>query len=307
MSRRGFLVAAGGAITGCCAGRGNAKGKSGPLVSFGLVTDLHSADLDPNANRHYRESVRKLGQCVADLNGRDVDFLIELGDFKDQGQTAEATLANLRAVEAVFRRFKGARYHVLGNHDMDRIPKRQALAAMENTGIPRDRSYYAFDVKGAHFVVLDATFRPDGVSYDSGNFKWTEAFVPAEELSWLERDLKATRLPTVVFCHQLLDADSDVYFVRNAAAVRRVLGQSGRVLAVFQGHYHEGRYACVEGIHYYTLNAMVMGSGPQSNAYAVAELFADGTLKVTGVPRAVSRDLRRRTREAVSASAGCSR
>jgi len=290
-TRRGFLMAAGSMITGCCAGRGSAKGKKGQRISFGLVTDLHFADQDPNANRHYRESTEKLSECVADLNSRGVDFLIELGDFKDQGRTPGETLRNLQTIETVFRQFKGARYHVLGNHDMDRISKAHVLANIENTGIPRECSYYSFDVKGMHFVVLDATFRPDGTPYDSGNFKWTEAFVPPEELSWLERDLKKSRLPTIVFIHQLLDSDQDVYFVRNAAEVRRVLEQSRRVRAVFQGHYHEGRYTCVKGIHYYTLKAMVVGSQKNHNAYAVVDVSADGSLKVTGVKRAESRTL----------------
>ncbi len=291
LSRRGFLVAAGTLATGCCTGRVSAYEKAGQRVTFGLVTDLHYADLDPNANRHYRESTEKLAECVTDMNSRSVDFLIELGDFKDQGKTADETLRNLQAIEKVFRQFKGARYHVLGNHDMDRLSKAHVLASIENTGIPRERSYYSFDVKGVHFVVLDATFRTDGTPYDSGNFKWTEAFVPPEELSWLEGDLKKTRLPTLVFIHQLLDSDQDVYFVRNAAAVRRVLEQSGRVRAVFQGHYHEGRYTRVKGIHYYTLKAMVVGSGTENNAYAVVEVAADGSLKVTGIKRAESRAL----------------
>lgn len=291
LSRRGFLAAAGGAVAGCCAGNGAAGKRRGPLVTFGMVTDLHSADLAPNAGRHYRESIAKLDACVSDMNRRGVDFLIELGDFKDLGATADATSANLHAVEAAFRKFNGARYHVLGNHDMDRIAKAQALATIENTGIPRDRSYYSYDVNGAHFIVLDATFRPDGTPYDSGNFKWTESFVPPAELAWLERDLTRTRLPSIVFIHQLLDGDQDAYFVKNAAAVRRVLEQSGRVHAVFQGHYHEGKYANVRGIHYYTLKAMVMGSGPQNNAYATADVYPDGSVKVTGFQRAESRVL----------------
>lgn len=291
LSRRGFLAAAGGAITGCCAGKGTAGKTVRPLVTFGMVTDLHSADLEPNANRYYRESVAKLNACVSDMNRRGVDFLIELGDFKDLGATADATLANLHAIEAVFRKFNGARYHVLGNHDMDRIPKAVTLANITNTGIASGKSYYSYDVKGVHFVVLDATFRPDGTPYDSGNFKWTESLVPPAELAWLESDLKKTRLPSVVFIHQLLDGDRDAYFVKNAAAVRRVLEQSGRVHTVFQGHYHEGKYARVQGIHYYTLNAMVMGSGPQNSAYAIADVYPDGSVKVTGVQRAASRVL----------------
>jgi len=290
-SRREFLVAAGGALVGLRAGAARGAEAEKPVVTFGLVTDCHYAELDPSAQRYYRESAAKLTECVAHMNSRGVDFLVELGDFKDQGATAEETLGFLRSIEAVFRQFKGARYHVLGNHDTDRISKGQFLENIENTGIPSSLSYYAFDKNGVHFVVLDANFKADGSPYDKGNFDWRAAHVPPEQLAWLERDLDNAQRPTVVFIHQLLDADQGDVVVRNASAVRRVLERSGKVRAVFQGHHHEGRYTLSQGIHYYTLKALIMGSGAQNNAYAVAEVYADGSLKVTGLRRAETRRL----------------
>lgn len=290
-SRREFLVTASSAIAGLCASAAKGAEAAAPVVSFGLVTDCHYADLEPSGARYYRDSAAKLTECVAYMNSRGVDFLVELGDFKDQGKTAEATLGFLRSIESVFRQFKGARYHVLGNHDMDRISKGQFLENIENTGIPRPRSFYSFDKNKVHFVVLDANFRADGSPYDKGNFDWRAAHVPPEQLAWLESDLAETRYPTIVFIHQLLDADQGDIVVRNAAAVRGALERSGKVRAVFQGHHHEGRYTLLHGIHYYTLKALITGSGIRNNAYAVAEVYADGSLKVTGLKKAESRRL----------------
>ena len=42
----------------------------------------------------------------------------------------------------------------------------------------------------------------------------------------------------------------------------KILHASGKVLAVFQGHHHSGSYSNIAGIHYYTLKALVEGSGP---------------------------------------------
>ncbi len=290
-SRREFLVTAGSAVAGFCAGAARGAEAETPVVTFGLVTDCHFAEMEPSGARYYRESAAKLTECVAHMNSRGVDFLVELGDFKDQGATAEATLGYLRSIETVFRQFKGARYHVLGNHDTDRISKGQFLENIENTGISRSRSFYAFDKNGVHFVVLDANFRADGSPYDKGNFDWRAAHVPPEQLAWLESDLGKTDGPAIVFIHQLLDADQGDVVVRNASAVRRALERSGKVRAVFQGHHHEGRYALLQGIHYYTLKGLIMGSGIQNNAYAVAEVYADGSLKVTGLRKAESRRL----------------
>jgi hypothetical protein len=54
-----------------------------------------------------------------------VDFLVELGDFKDEDDPSVEvnTISYLQAMEAVFGQFRGPIYHVLGNHDMDSISK----------------------------------------------------------------------------------------------------------------------------------------------------------------------------------------
>jgi alkaline phosphatase len=70
----------------------------------------------------------------------------------------------------------------------------------------------------------------------------------------------------IVFVHQQLDCEGDLC-VNNAGEVRQVLKRSRKKLAVFQGHNHSGHYSRLNGIHYYTLKAMVEGSGSHNNAY----------------------------------------
>jgi hypothetical protein len=232
-----------------------------------------------------------MAECVELMNKQEVNFLIELGDFKDQDEPPlEAnTMTYLQAAEAVLQRFTGSTYHVLGNHDMDSISKAQFLANVENTGIAPDASYYGFDVNGLHFVVLDANFSSDGTAYDHGNFSWTDAIVPQAELDWLRQDLASANGPVIVFVHQLLDSTGS-YYVGNAAAVRQILEASGKVLAVFQGHHHSGTYSQIRGIHYYTLKAVVEGSGPQNNAYAIVEVHPDRSITVSAYRQAVRRE-----------------
>jgi len=290
--RRRFMSVCGTAVCSLAARRARADAGGEELACFGIVADCHYAERDDKQGvRAYRESVNKLAECVAQMNLQGVGALIELGDFKDAGGTAEQTAAFLRTIEGVFSRFKGARYHVLGNHDMDRISKAQFLAAIENSGFAQARAHYAFDLGGLRAVVLDANYRADGVPYEAGNFDWRQAHVPEAELAWLRGELAVTRRPVVAFVHQRLDADEGDVYVRNAAAVRRVLEQSGRVRAVFQGHHHEGGYRAVNGIHYVTLNALVVGKGEANNAYAVVRAMRDGRLVITGFRTAPSRVL----------------
>jgi alkaline phosphatase len=71
------------------------------------------------------------------------------------------------------------------------------------------------------------------------------------------------------------------------------LEASGKVLAVFQGHHHSGDYKNITGIHYYTLKALVEGSGYDNNAYAIAEILPDGNITITGYHKAQSKQLTR--------------
>ncbi|MDT8301724.1 MAG: metallophosphoesterase [Sedimentisphaerales bacterium] len=261
-------------------------------VRFGIVTDCHYANADSLGTRFYRESLDKLSECVVLMNTERVDFLIELGDFKDQDKppVEQNTLSYLQTVEKAFKQFNGPAYHVLGNHDMDSISKMQFLKQVDNTNIESNRSYYSFNSNGLHFIVLDANYSTNGTDYDHGNFDWTDANIPSQELDWLRKDLAAAPGAVIVFIHQLLDGTGSVY-VKNAAQVRQIFNASGKVLAVFQGHHHSGSYSNIAGIHYYTLKAVVEGQGPENNSYAITEVHPDGNITVTGYRKAQSTKL----------------
>lgn len=295
VTRRDFLKTSGLAIAGLCvkvpyslADVAENKAK----LCFGIVTDAHYADRAAAGNRHYRASVTKMTECVELMNEKKVGFLVSLGDFKDQGAPASeaGTLNYLETIENTFKQFKGPRYHVLGNHDVDSISKEQFLARVENTGITGKPPYYSFDSKGLHFVVLDANYKSDGSDYDRGNFHWTDANIPPQQLDWLENDLASTTKPAIAFIHQQLDGRGH-HYVNNADRVRQVLQDNQTVLAVFQGHNHPGQYNHFENIHYYTLKAMVEGSGENNNSYAIVEVYNDYSIAVTGYRRATSKKM----------------
>lgn len=57
---------------------------------------------------------------------------------------------------------------------------------------------------------------------------------------------------------------------------------SGKVLAVFQGHSHRNDYREISGIHYCVLVAMVEGSGEENNGYSTVDLFEGGVIRISG-------------------------
>ena len=292
IDRRDFLKASVGALAGLA--RLERLGDQ-TAVRFGLVTDSHYADADPLGTRFYRESLIKMREAVATLRREGVSFLGVLGDIKDMApkESEDRTLAHLTAIEAEIQRFGGPTYHVLGNHDMDNISKPQMLAGITNTGIAKDRSYYAFTHQGLRFVTLDACYLENGQPYDHGNFDYRDTWVPAAQLDWLNGELtSSSSLPVIVLAHQRLDGEGTLH-VKNSAEVRAVLERSKKVLAVFMGHDHPGAYNHLNGIHYYTQKAVIEGSGEANNAYTIVSVDKALNITVTGYRMAVSKELPR--------------
>ena len=296
--RRSFLVSAGAfgtfsavSLCGCAFKRAGRK----PVARFGMVTDIHYADIPPDPKRHtiigrrfYRESRFKLDEAVAVFNRRDLDFAIELGDFKDFTRNRSETLACLDEIETSFSAFKGPRYHVLGNHDFDCLTEADLFSRLVNDRELMSSGHYTFMVNGITFVVLDACY-DSNLDHYSENNPWDDANVPPEELIWLEQVLRDAEGPAVVFCHQRLDPFADRrHLVRNAQAVRTVIERSRRVKAVITGHQHNGAVNEYKGIAYYSLRALVCEMGEGSNSFAETEVFADGSIAVTGWQRALS-------------------
>jgi hypothetical protein len=201
-------------------------------IAFAVGTDIHK-DIMHDADQRLRAFVDAATRAK-------VNFIIDLGDFCQPKKVNQGFLD-------IWNSFKGPRYRVLGNHDMDGgFTRPQTVAFM---GMPAQ--HYSFDLGGWHFVVLDGN-DPD-VPPRSGYASW----IGSEQLEWLKADLQATRRPTVLFSHQGLESS-----LRNGAEVRAALETINRaagwtkVVAAFCGHDHLDRYARINGIHYVTVNSM---------------------------------------------------
>ena len=312
MNRRQFLAGAATAAAVAAAKGGNASAKPAPtqcfvpVLRFGLVTDSHYAQKDTwpksgSGMRYYRDSISKMREAAATFARENVDFAIELGDMKDMGPIEETrngektkrsaesirneTLSFLDEIEGAFAGFPGPRYHVLGNHDMDSISKEDFLAHTHNHGAAKGKNYYSFEMKGFKFIVLDGCFRADRAPYCRGNFNWTKAFLPDEELEWLDAELASATTPVFVFCHQLLDGFSKIgraLLIGNCRRAGEIIEKRGNVLCVFQGHHHPGYYSFRKGIHYWTMKGMITGAYPEHNSFAVVEVSKNGDVSIRG-------------------------
>ena len=256
-------------------------------LRVGLITDLHHADKSPAGTRHYRETLGKLTEAATQFEKDKTAFVVELGDLIDAADSVETELRYLKAVNREFSAISKDRHYVLGNHCVDTLTKEEFL-----NGVEQKQSYYSFDRGDFHFVVLDACFRNDGEPYGRKNSNWNDANISAAEVEWLRADLKSTNKKSIVFAHQRLDVSTD-HGVKNCREVRKIFEESGKVLAVFQGHSHQNDLKDIGGIHYCTLVAMVEGSGAENNGYSVMEIAPDDTIRLTGFRKQANYDWRR--------------
>ena len=278
-SRRVFMVGGTLFLAGNCVGARSlfaADRKQRGKVRVGLVTDMHYADKPAGGTRHYRETLDKLAVAAEQMQADRPDLMVELGDLIDSADSLTVEKEHLRRINQEFLALPGEKHYVLGNHCVHTLRKEEFLE-----GVGQEKSYYSFDQGGFHFVVLDSCFRSDGEPYGRKNFDWKDPNIPQLELEWLQADLAETEKKTIVFAHQRLD-EAGKHSVKNAAQVRRVLEDSGKVLAVLQGHSHKNDYQQIAGIHYVVLVAMVEGSGAENNAYTTMDLFEDGSISISG-------------------------
>lgn len=289
--RRQFLQAVLAATTATALpGMACAQPPTADTFSFGVITDLHYAEISPRGKRYYADSRAKLDQAVATFAARRLPLVVELGDLIDAGPSKTADLGYLTAMRESLETFPGQHRFVLGNHCVQRFSKEEFLAGAGVAGTP---SYYSFDQGGWHFVVLDGNFRRDGTPYSQGQFHWTDSWIPDGQQEWLTADLRrAGSHPSIVLIHQNLQDSTLSCGVKNAHRVRKILEAAGNVKAVLQGHLHEGASVAIAGIPYFTFKAAVEGPGVEHNAYAIVTLGPGDRVSVEGFGRQPSQRLR---------------
>jgi len=262
---------------------------AGEPVRIALIADVHAHDTNsPNEHKVMVNWAERVSAFVNAANDWPADTVVSLGDYVNGAFVMGADLGDAARIPgildeavAALTAFDGPIHYVVGNHDVYNLSKDQLLAA---TGA--ESTYYSFDLEGVHFVILDAQF--DKNENDYGHIAWmVQGLVPTVELEWLQADLAASELPTVVFVHQPLDSDFALLAggppVFNHLAVRDVLTADGDVIAVFSGHAHDSNYSDIEGIHYFTIAAMVDHDEPTPLTWAMVTVDADaGTLVIDG-------------------------
>lgn len=211
-------------------------GNKKALLRIGICADLHQDLINDGGKR--------LQAFIAEMNQLKPDFIIQMGDFCAPNEKN-------KSIMEIWNRFKGPKYHVIGNHDIDGGFTQDQVVDFWNA----KGKYYSFDTNGYHFIVLNGNERPSG-----DQSKGYPRSVSKEQREWMEQDINATNLPVIVFCHQGIDNDLDGIKEGNLIRMQfeRVNEKARfpKVQMVFSGHHHEDYCNVYNKIHYVQINSM---------------------------------------------------
>lgn len=249
-------------------------------MRFALITDVHFgpvAHFDGKLRKLSHEAGRLSRAVVDALQAEaDLDLLINLGDVvEDENRSVDR--ARYGEFVGILEQLKVPLLHVAGNHDQVHLTEDDLRQLWRHSG----PLHYVRDVAGVRFIVLNTLETKD-----------VAVHLPEAQLTWLRGELARAESPVVVLMHHpasemLLEGNRwfskapHICRVAERRALRRILEESGKVVAVFNGHVHWNHVDVIGNIPYFTLQSLIENldddaPGRPARAYAVCDLDRHG-------------------------------
>jgi 3',5'-cyclic AMP phosphodiesterase CpdA len=245
-------------------------------VRFALISDVHFGPVAYNAGRLSKlshEAARLTRSFVDSMN--DVErpaLVINLGDvIEDQDPAADRR--NYREFLSIVHALEAPILHVAGNHDTINLSDDDLRELWEHSG----PLHYSRRIGDLSFLVLHTR-----------QIKDTAVHLSLEQLEWVEAELQRLTPPVIVLMHHpasemrltgnhWFEHAPHICRVAERRALRRLLEQSGKVAAVFNGHVHWNHFDIAGGIAYITVQSLTENldadaPGRPAAAWAVCDM-----------------------------------
>ena len=184
--------------------------------------------------------------AVEQVNRVKPDFVMSVGDLIEGYTDDEAKLlAQWKEFDALTQELDAPFFYCPGNHDVTDDKPREVYTRLHGVS---GRTYYSFDYRGCHFVVLDSTA-----------FEVQLTDLVNAQLEWLAKDLavaKDARHVFVFFHHPIYD--NEVW-----PRIRKLLDADKTT--IFTGHWHRLSYDREDGVPFYVLAATATKSAAGEN------------------------------------------
>jgi len=233
--------------------------------TFVFMTDIH---LQPEEN-----ALAGLTKAIETVNRLNPDFVITGGDLVMDVMEQKFDRADMlyHLYVKTHEKFKMPVYNTLGNHELFGIYEKSGIdpshpeygKKMFSKRI--GKTYYSFDYKGWHFMILDSI----GITVGETGKKTYRGFIDNEQMEWIKGDLAkvkkdtpiviSTHIPFITSMTQIyggsLDGNKENIVVNNSKEVLDMFKEHNLKL-VLQGHLHMLEDIYVKGIHFITGGAV---------------------------------------------------
>ena len=231
-------------------------------MKLGIFTDSHySSQKVTCGNRCNNKSLDKIKTAYAYFESQKCDLVVCLGDLIDKEASHKKEVKNLKKVASVINKSLIKTICLMGNHDAF------AFTEAEFYEILSDCKPENVKTEEKTLLFLDACYFKNGNHYLPGDTDWTDTFYPQVEA--LKERIDEAIGDVYVFLHQNIDPNiRENHRLYNSAEINDLLHESGKVKAVYQGHYHPGAESKHGDIEYFSFPAMC----ENENAYYILNI-----------------------------------
>jgi len=250
---------------------------------FAFITDIH---LEPERN-----ATEGLLAAIDTINKINPDFVITGGDLimDALGQSWGRADSLYKLYIKTTQNFKMPVYNTMGNHEIYGIYKRSKAARNHQEFGEKmfenrlGKSYYSFDHKGWHFIILNSIEEVDtGDAY--------MGYVDSAQMEWIKKDLETVgpEIPIIISTHipmatTFYNVTDDPLYAKkpgdvivNTPEVLKLF-EGHNLKLVLQGHMHILEEIKIRGITFVTAGA-ISAKWWRGPYYGIEEGFALVTL-----------------------------
>lgn len=219
-------------------------------MKIAIITDIHHGP-QSHTKKDGWNGLGTVENFVQHAHAAGADLILDLGDhISDSNHETDVKAAT--EVATTLATFKGPRYHVLGNHDVNN------LSIADNEAIfGQSMQSQVIDLGEIRLVL----WQP-GVKITAG-IGFPRA---ADEIDWLVAALNADDRPAIIATHVPLSGHSQIgnyYFQRNPQystypdhdSVREAVEATGKAALWLSGHVHWNTLTNVGGVQHLTIQS----------------------------------------------------
>ena len=246
-----------------------------------VFSDIHygnDSDFDgfgsPGYVNIYGKSFEKFLPSLFDYFAR-ADLIVNLGD-SIANENPATDIIRLKKFRSFFENKGKNVVHLLGNHDLRNINKKEALQILGQKG-----DFFYLDAASYRHIFISAN--------ETGrNFPFISPF----QLKWLNESILSSNYPCIVYCHfpclykniektYYYRNNPEYFLISNRIDVINCIESSRTVEAFVSGHLHFSEQQRKSGIIHYTVPSLTENDGKGNPLGLITEITLNGNNELT--------------------------